>query len=184
MNFMVLEVAKKNSVFTGFKQEDPHYCTVIHWEESVLTWWPGGQLPRDEFCHFNVWWRKPLPNKWKRTMEEKSKARFWYQEATWTRRWTSLYKPALWKPKLWEKIKPTIKECVFWLKPTSVDTWRAINKENHSEWNDDFIKKLFSSRPKFDGKLTKTLILFCVNKPSTLNGNCHWQFSTRLISPL
>lgn len=65
------------------------------------------------------------------------------------------YRPAFWKPNLWEKVKPLIAQSYCELKSNPVYIERiakypAMIVENR---NDKFIEEYFSDKPKFDRKL-------------------------------
>ncbi|AUN98243.1 hypothetical protein DOM21_09990 [Bacteriovorax stolpii] len=146
------EVAKKDSVFTGFKQE-------IH----ILGYTLGGVLSFGDLeanyqgmtfaismCDGENPYLIKENGQWKKNPKRVFDIKNYINP-----KMDESYKPAFWKPKLWEKIKPTIKEVYCELKknPLYIERVKSYQSKITVNQNDDFIKEFFSSRPKFDRKL-------------------------------
>ncbi len=65
------------------------------------------------------------------------------------------FKPAFWKPKLWEIVAPNIKDVYCELKenPLYIERVKFYQTKIEANRNDDYIREFFSDKPKFDRKL-------------------------------
>ncbi len=146
------EVAKKESVFTGFKQE-------IH----ILGYTLGGVLSFGDLeanyqgmqfaismCEGDNPYLIKENGKWAR-----NPGRLFDIKNYINPKMDESWRPAFWKPNLWKKIKPVIKDVYCELKRNPLYIERVKNYESRLSINDNdlYIKEFFSDRPKFDRKL-------------------------------
>lgn len=149
---MSKEEAKKDSVFTGFKQE-------IH----ILGYTLGGVLSFGDLeanyqgmqfaiamCDDSNPYLIKENGLWK-----KNPNRVFNITEHINPKMDESYKPAFWKPRIWERIKPNIEKvyCDLLKNPLYTERVKSYEAKIRTNQNDDFIKEFFSQRPKFDRSL-------------------------------
>lgn len=146
------EEAKKDSVFTGFKQE-------IH----ILGYTLGGVLSFGDleanyqgmqFAISMCDGENPYLIKENGQWVRNTKRPFDIKDHI-NPKMDESYKPAFWKPRIWNKIKGNIKDVYCDLKqnPLYIERIKSYETKITVNQNDDYIKEFFSQRPKFDRSL-------------------------------